>query len=45
VTLTVTDGAGATDPGTVGMTSYLTGSVTNGPIVLWLSALSARPAA
>jgi hypothetical protein len=45
VTLTVTDGAGATDPGAVGMTSYLSGSVTHGPIVLPLSALSARPAA
>jgi PKD repeat protein len=33
------------NPGAVGMTSYLSGSVTNGPIVLRLSALSARPVA
>ena len=33
------------NPGAVGLTSYLSGSVTNGPIVVRMDSLSARPVA
>jgi hypothetical protein len=33
------------NPGAVGLTAYLSGSVTNGPIVLRLDDVSARPPA
>ena len=33
------------NPGAVGLTAYLSGGVTNGPIVLRMSDLSARPTA